>query len=99
MKLKYFICLLCLSILITSFHNNKRFSAYSIQTTFNIKDYGAVGDGKTDDARAIQKAIDACSAAGGGTVLIPSGYIFLAGPFDLKSFVDFHVEANAKVLA
>jgi polygalacturonase len=66
---------------------------------FNVKDYGAKGDGKTDDAKAIQKAIDACSSAGGGEVLIPAGNIFLAGPFDLKSFVNFHVEANAKVLA
>jgi hypothetical protein len=66
---------------------------------FNVKDYGAVGDGKTDDAVAIQKAIDACNAAGGGRVIIPSGSIFLAGPFNLKSFVEFYVEPNAKVLA
>jgi hypothetical protein len=40
---------------------------------FNVREYGAVGDGVTDDAGAIQDAIDACSAADGGIVLIPGG--------------------------
>ncbi|MFT2009092.1 glycoside hydrolase family 28 protein [Pontibacter sp. 13R65] len=69
------------------------------ERVFNIKDFGAIGDGKTDNANAIQRAIDACSAAGGGRVIIPGGSTFMAGPFDLKSFVEFHVEAGAKVLA
>jgi len=66
---------------------------------FNIKNYGAVGDGKTDDAVAIQKAIDACNKNGGGKVLLPAGYTFLASPFNLKSFVEFYVESGAKLLA
>jgi len=66
---------------------------------YNIVDYGAIGDGKTDDALAIQKAIDACNKAGGGRVLVPSGKTFLAGPFKLKSYVEFYVSLNAKVLA
>ncbi|TCC99077.1 glycoside hydrolase family 28 protein [Pedobacter psychroterrae] len=66
---------------------------------YNIITYGAVGDGRKDDAAAIQKAIDACSAAGGGRVVVPSGKTYLAGPFKLKSFVEFYVETNAKVLA
>lgn len=69
------------------------------QQKFNIKNYGAVGDGKTNDAKSIQKAIDACSAAGGGQVVVPAGHIFLAGPFDLKSFVELRVEGGAKILA
>ncbi len=73
-------------------------SAYA-QKVFDVKDFGAAGDGKTDDAAAIQKAIDACHAAGGGQVLLPSGNIFLAGPFNLKSNIDFHVAAHAKLLA
>jgi polygalacturonase len=71
----------------------------SVQTVFNIKDYGATGDGRTDNAAAIQKAIDACSASGGGRVLVPSGNTFLTGPFNLKSFVEFYVETGAKVIA
>lgn len=65
---------------------------------YNIIDFGAVADGKTDNAFAIQKAIDTCSGKGGGMVFIPSG-IFMTGPFDLKSYVDFHVSASAVVLA
>ncbi len=71
----------------------------SIVKEYNIITYGAVGDGQTDDASAIQKAIDACSAAGGGRVVIPSGKTYLAGPFKLKSFVEFYIESNAKILA
>lgn len=41
--------------------------------TFNVKRYGAVGDGTTDDRAAVQAAIDACNAAGGGDVWFPKG--------------------------
>jgi hypothetical protein len=40
---------------------------------YNVLDYGAAKDGTTDDAASIQAAIDACEAAGGGTVLLPAG--------------------------
>lgn len=40
---------------------------------FNVKSYGAKGDGVADDTDAIQAAIDACCKAGGGTVFIPNG--------------------------
>eukprot|EP01035_Chromulina_nebulosa_P060328 gene60328-82542_t len=61
--------------------------------------YGAVGDGKTDDAVAIQKAIDACHAAGGGRVLIPAPFTFMASPLTLLSNIDFHVAGGAKLIA
>lgn len=71
----------------------------SAQQVFNIRLYGAKGDGKTNDAAAIQKAIDACTNAGGGRVLIPSPFTFLTGPFNLKSNVEFYLEAGATVKA
>lgn len=46
-------------------------------SVYNIKDYGAAGDGKTDDTAAIVKAIDA--ASGGGTVFVPEG-VFIVNP-------------------
>ncbi len=56
-------------------------------------------DGKCDDAAALQAAINACSGAGGGQLIIPSGTTVLAGPFQLKSNVELHVSAGAKILA
>jgi hypothetical protein len=45
----------------------------------SVKDYGAVGNGTTDDTAAIQAGIDAVSAAGGGTLLFPEGTYIVAG--------------------
>jgi polygalacturonase len=68
------------------------------QKVYDVKKYGAIGDGKTNDAVAIQKAIDACNKTG-GQVLIPAPFTFLTGPFDVKSNVDLHIEGGAKILA
>jgi len=47
---------------------------------WNVHDHGATGNGGGNDAPAIQSAIDACSAAGGGTVIVPAGnYVCLGG--------------------
>ncbi|HTD93079.1 MAG TPA: glycosyl hydrolase family 28 protein, partial [Chitinophagaceae bacterium] len=64
---------------------------------YNIRDFGAVGDGKTLNTVAIQKAIDACYNAKGGTVLIPAGD-FLSGTLELKSEVTIHLSAGGKLL-
>jgi polygalacturonase len=64
---------------------------------FNIKDYGAVGDGKTLNTAAIQKTIDACSTNGGGTVLVPAG-TFLFGPITLASSINLHLDKGATLL-
>lgn len=53
--------------------------------TFNVKDFGAVGDGVTDDAQSIRDCIDACYEAGGGTVYIPAGTYRLVTGRDLPN--------------
>lgn len=61
---------------------------------FNIIDFGAQGDSITVNTLAIQKAIDACSAAGGGMVLFPKGK-FTTGTLTLKSNIDYHFHPGA----
>ena len=56
------------------------------EKSFNARDYGARGDGGTKDTAAIQKAIDACTQAGGGTVQLPAG-TYLSGSIYLKDNV------------
>lgn len=68
-------------------------------TIFNIRDYGAVGDGTINDASAIQAAINAAHHNGGGTVLVPAGATFLSGSIELKSDVELHVERGAVLQA
>lgn len=67
--------------------------------TYNILDFGAEGDEAVNNAAAIQKTIDTCSAAGGGRVIVPAGHVFITGPFQLKSHVDLHLEPNAVLQA
>ena len=64
---------------------------------FNIRDYGAVGDCKTLDTIALQKAIDACSVSGGGQVLLPPGR-YLSGTIHLKSHVTLFLEAGSTLI-
>ncbi len=66
---------------------------------FDITHYGAVSDGSTDNAVPIQRAIDDCSTSGGGIVRVPGKGVYMAGPFDLKSSVEFEVERGATVIA
>ena len=67
------------------------------QPKFNVRDYGATGDGKTLDTVAIQKAIDACTTAGGGEVIFEKG-TYLTGSLELKSHVCLLLGSEAVLL-
>jgi len=65
---------------------------------FDVRVYGAAGDGITIDTKAVQNAIDDCARAGGGIVLLERG-VFLSGTLFLKSNVELRVEASAVLKA
>jgi polygalacturonase len=65
---------------------------------FDIRRYGAVGDGKTIDTKAIQAAIDAAERTGGGTVLFPAG-AYASYSIHLKSNVALYLDQGATLLA
>jgi hypothetical protein len=62
-------------------------SAALIPDQFSVRDFGALGDGKTDDTAAFQKALDAARAAGGGVVYAPRGNYFFAGHLTVPAAV------------
>jgi polygalacturonase len=64
---------------------------------FNIRDYGAKGDGTTLDTAAMQSAINACFSDGGGTVLVPAG-TFVIGTVEIKSNITLHISSAGKLL-
>ncbi|HSI16565.1 MAG TPA: glycosyl hydrolase family 28 protein [Sphingomonas sp.] len=62
---------------------------------FDVRAFGAAGDGSAIDTRAIQRAIDAAAEAG-GQVLLPRG-TYLTGPVELRGGIDFHLAAGAEI--
>ena len=64
---------------------------------FNVRSFGALGDGKTIDSPAINRAIDAATATGGGTVRLPAG-TYLSLSVRLKSNIRLHLDAGAVLL-
>ncbi len=67
-------------------------------TDYDVRDFGALGDGKTLDHTAINRAIDTCVAHGGGRVVLPAG-TYLCGSIRMKSNVELHISAGATILA
>lgn len=65
--------------------------------TYNVRDFGAKGDGTTLDTDAVQAAIDAAHDARGGTVVVPAGD-FVVGTLELRSNVTLHLAAQGRLL-
>jgi polygalacturonase len=68
------------------------------QPVFNVRSYGAAGDGKTVDTAAVNRTIEAAAAAGGGIVFFPVG-TYLCFSIHLKSYVHLYLEQGATILA
>ena len=68
-----------------------------VRADYDVTDFGAKGDGLTLCTEAIQKAIDRCSADGGGTVRLPAG-TFLSGTIVMKSGVTLHLDSGSVLL-
>ena len=66
---------------------------------YNVLQYGAKGDGKTNDAFAIQHAIDDCAKNGGGRVVLQSGKVFYSDSIRLKRNVELHLQKGARLKA
>ena len=72
--------------------------AHSGRRLYSVRAYGATGNGRDLDTRAINQAIDACHSAGGGTVYVPPG-IYVSGTIHLKSNITLYLEAGATIQA
>lgn len=83
------LCVMVFGVALPSFANG---------TVYDVRDFGAIGDGKNLDHTAINEAIGSCSSAGGGRVVIPAG-TYLCGSIRMKSNVDLHLTAGATILA
>src|SRR5262249_12563819 len=65
---------------------------------YNVREFEAKGDGKTLDTQAVNKAIEAAAAAGGGTVRFPAG-VYLCFSIRLRSNLALYIDQNATIIA
>ena len=93
MILKFKSILLCIAIVTSA-----NLYAQTQKAFYNIKDFGAKGDGIAINSDAINKAIDAAAAEGGGTVYFPAGK-YLSGSIHLKSNICLYIDQGATLIA
>ncbi len=71
--------------------------AVAANATFNVRDFGAIGDGTNKDTRAFQKALDTCAVGGGGDVLVPAG-TYLIGSVQLGDRTILWLATNSVII-
>jgi hypothetical protein len=86
-----FFTLLILAIFVSN-------SAFANETSFNVRNFGAKGDGNTIDSKAINDAIEAASKDGGGTIFFPAG-VYASYSIRLKSNISLYIGQGATILA
>lgn len=74
------------------------FSISAYGQVYNVKKYGAKGDGRNVDSEAINKAIEAASGKGGGTVYVPAG-TYLCYSIRMQSHIQLYLDKGAVILA
>jgi polygalacturonase len=89
--------LLCILVLFLSLAQFVSAGSADGKNQFNVRAFGAKGDGKTKDTAAFQKALDACKAAGGGTVLVTEGY-YLVGSLVLGDNITLQLDGRANLI-
>lgn len=87
----------CLRISIAGLFLLGIFTAAASQNVFNVRDFGASGNGTNLDNPAINRAIEAAAEVGGGTVLVPAG-TYLCGSIHLQSNIHLVIDAGATIL-
>ena len=97
MRQKIFVLILFAAVLMLNFSVITRANVSKAAKRYVITAFGAIGDGQILNTRAIQRAIDRCSAAGGGVVVVPKG-TFLTGALFLKKGVNLQVEKGGVLL-
>lgn len=61
---------------------------------YNVLNFGAIGDGVTNDTKAVRDALEAAKSSNGGRVIFDAGYRFLTGPFNLSNNVILDVRGT-----
>ncbi len=85
----YRVCLFAHFLMIIAYSSPAR-----AETVFNVRDFGAVGDGVALDTEAVQKAFDECGDSGGGTVLVPEG-TYLCKPLVIRTSTTLQLDKGA----
>ena len=70
---------------------------HAVRAVFNVRDFGAVGDGATKDTVAFQKALDTCAISGGGDVMVPEGN-YLIGSVQMGCATTLRLETNSVII-